>query len=96
MSNVPGNNSFLHANANTAGAAVKTGAGTFHGVTINTKGATSNLLTIYDGISTGGTVIAVIDTTSTPGLWEFDVQFLVGLFYVLAAGTPADITFSFQ
>jgi hypothetical protein len=93
---IPGNNSYAHVNANSSGVAIKAGGGTFHGVTINTKGATANLLTIYDGTSTSGAVIAVIDTTATVGQLQFDIQFLNGLFYVLAAGTAADLTFSFQ
>lgn len=61
-------------------------------VTINTKGATGNTLTIYDGVDAGGTVIAVIDTTSALGTFLYDLLAFTGLFAVLATGTAADIT----
>jgi len=61
-------------------------------VTINTKGATGNTLTIYDGVDATGAVIAVIDTTSALGTFLFDILALTGLFAVLASGTAADIT----
>ena len=90
--NVAGNNTPFHISANTAGVQVRAGNGQLHTVTINTKGGSSNLLTLYDGTSTGGTVIAAIDTTSAVGTLKYDVQFLAGLFAVLATGTEADIT----
>ena len=96
MSIQAGNNSFAHINANTAGVQVRLGNGQLHCVSINTKGATSNLLTLYDGTSTGGTVIGAWDTTVLPGMWELDCAFLTGLFAVLASGTAADITLTFQ
>ena len=93
---VPGNNQYSHINALTAGVQVKPGAGTLHGVTINSKGATANLLTLYDGTSTAGAVIAVLDTTANVGQVAYDVSFTGGLFAVLAAGTAADLTIAFH
>ena len=60
---------------------------------INTKGATANLLTLYDNASAAaGNVIAVIDTTSNVGDIMYDINTLNGLYAVLAAGTAADLT----
>ncbi|MGH9208640.1 MAG: hypothetical protein ACRD1G_19165 [Acidimicrobiales bacterium] len=81
-----------HVAALTAGTALKTGSGVLHAVVINTRGATGNLLTLYDGASTAGSVLAVIDTTAAVGSLRFDAAFLVGLFAVLAVGTAADLT----
>jgi hypothetical protein len=82
---------YTHANANGA-TSIKTGAGLLAQVTINTKGATGNTLTIYDNTAASGTVIAVIDTTSQVTTLIFDVGFTVGLTIALATGTAADIT----
>lgn len=79
----------LAANATTL---VRTGAGVLHGITINTKGASSNTLKIYDGLSASGTLMATIDTTATPGLWEYDMTFTTGLTIVIGTGTAADVT----
>lgn len=94
MSNISGNNQYTHISANTAGVAIGTaGQSTrLRSININTKGAASNVLTIYDGSSTGGTVVAVFDTTVSFGTFLFDLTLLGGLFVVLATGTPADIT----
>lgn len=91
----PGNNSFFHLNALTAGTLIKTGYGLLNGVQVNSHGTAANLLTIYDGISTGGNVIAVIDTTVQDS-FLYNVAFNTGLFIVSAAGTAGDITISYQ
>jgi hypothetical protein len=74
---------------------VKSGAGLLHSICINTKGATSNTVTVYDNTAASGTVIAVIDTTSQVQTLLYDIGFTVGLTVVLAAGTSADITVSY-
>lgn len=95
MSNVVGNNEYTHISANTAGVQVGP-AGTIrlHAVNINTKGAASNVLTLYDGTSTAGTVVAAFDTTVSFGTFQYNITVKVGLFAVLATGTPADLTIS--
>jgi hypothetical protein len=95
MAAVRGNNQYTHISANTTGVQVgPVGTITLHTVSINTKGATSNLLTIYDGTSTSGTVVAAYDTTAQVASVNLDVTLQVGMFVVLAAGTAADITLS--
>jgi hypothetical protein len=72
---------------------------TLYSVTINTKGAASNTLTLYDNASAGsGTIIAVIDTTAGPSSYQFGatgIQLGNGLTAVMATGTTADVTIAF-
>jgi hypothetical protein len=75
---------------------VKSGAGLLHSLTINTKGATSNIATLYDNTSGSGTVIAVVDLTSQILTLLFDVGFNTGLTVVISGGTSGDITISYQ
>lgn len=94
------NGSYLHVNANTlaAGAAINANAGAvLKRVVINTVGASANQLTIYDGTSTAGKVIAVANTTNAavPSL-DYNCVAAVGLWYTLLTGTAADLTFIFQ
>jgi hypothetical protein len=81
--------------ANTVGYQVKTGAGVFRGVTVNTAGVTAPSATIYDGTSTSGTKLATINTGTQISL-EYNIAFTVGLFIVLSATTPADVTVAYQ
>lgn len=74
---------------------VKSGPGYLHTVTINTKGATANVLTIYDNTAGSGTKIATLDTTGGSQTFEFDVGFATGLTIVTATGTAADVTVSY-
>jgi len=86
-----------HVNANATSTNIKTGPGLLRTVTVNTKGASGNALTLYDDIGTGtNNVIAVIDTTAAVGSLLFDSQFSNGLNYALAAGTAADVTISYR
>lgn len=71
---------------------IRTGATLLHGITINTKGASSNTIKIYDGTSASGTLKATIDSTVTVGLWAYDMVLDTGLFVAVATGTAADIT----
>jgi hypothetical protein len=80
--------------ANTTGYQVKSGAGVFSGITVNTAGLTSSA-TFYDGTSTGGTKLATISTLAQVSL-NYNIAFVTGLFVVLAGGTAADVTISYQ
>ena len=83
-----------HVAAGTATTTVKSSAGVLHAIVINTKGASANVLTIYDGDATGA-VIAVIDTTVTFGTLYYDIAFATALTAVSATGTGADFTVSY-
>lgn len=63
--------------------------GILHTVTVGTLG-TSASLTLYDGTSTSGAVIAVI-TPSAPATFTFDAVIANGL-YAAVAGTGLDAT----
>lgn len=84
-----------HANTN-AVVVAKSGAGILRRAVINTKGATSNVLTIYDGTTTSGALIASIDTVNAVGgMFDYELPFTTGLTFRLAGGTAADITIIF-
>jgi hypothetical protein len=87
------NYSNLSANGTTT---IKSGSGWLHSITINSKGATGNTATLYDNTAASGTKIATIDTTSQIQTLLFDVAFSTGLTIVLATGTSADLTVSYQ
>jgi len=86
-------NSYSHLATNTT-TLVKTGLGVLSSVVINKAGATGNIATIYDGVDAGGTVIAVVDTTSARSL-VYNCAFTVGLTVVMATGTAADLTVNY-
>jgi len=80
----------LAANATTV---IRTGKGVLHAITINKKGASANVCTVYDAL-TATNPIATIDTTVDYGTLLYDVQFNTGLTVVMGTGTAADITVS--
>lgn len=86
---------YQHLNSN-ATTTIKTGAGSVHLITINTKGASSNILTLYDNTTAAGQVIAVLDTTQAVATLIYDVTFINGLTVVQSAGTAADITVAWR
>jgi hypothetical protein len=95
-----GNKPFLHVSALTtaAGLMVSPSSGAVLGsVVINTIGSGGNVLTIYDGQSTSGRVIAVVDTTkNTASDLDYDIVAPSGLWYTLLTGVAADLTIMFQ
>lgn len=80
--------------ATTGGTLLRTGPGVLHTITFNKPIATS-VLTIYDGLTTGGTVIAIITIPASPNTptMIYDVAFNTGLFVVLATANM-DVTIS--
>src|SRR3569623_440263 len=81
----------LAANATTT---IRTGPGILHAININTKGASANVITVYDNTAASGTKIATIDSTVTYGSLLFDLTFSTGLTIIIGTGTAADITVS--
>jgi hypothetical protein len=97
LSSIPiTNNSYTykHINSNTS-AIVKSGAGVLYSVAINTKGASSNTITLYDGLSSAGTVIATIDTTANTQSILYNVAYSTGLFFQTQTGTAGDFTIAY-
>lgn len=68
---------------------VKTGAGQFHSLIVGT--ATGNI-TIYDGTTSGGTVILATSALPAAGVYNFNVAFATGLFIVLSGAGVATVT----
>lgn len=86
---------YAHQAATTAGLAIgDSSPKVLHAVTINNAGSGATI-TLYDGQSTGGAVIAVI-TPVAGATYAFDVQAPNGLFLVVAATTAPDLTISYQ
>lgn len=74
---------------------IKTTSGVLHTVCINTPAATGTI-TIYDNTAASGTKIGTITSfASTPGCFNYDVQFWTGLTIVTGTAAP-DITVSFR
>jgi len=90
--NSPLAGSFTHISANGNSPSIKAGAGILMGVSINTKGASANVLTIYNSLAVSGAVIGVFDTTVQPVYIPLNLNFTIGLSASLATGTPADVT----
>jgi hypothetical protein len=63
-----------------------------HVVTINTKGAAANTLTL----AVGSTTIAVIDTTSAVTSLIYDCDLTGPVTATLATGTPADVSITWS
>ena len=87
---------YLHMNTNSTKVIANDGnGGILCRVTINKAGASSNTLSIYNGLSSSGDLIAVIDTTIV-GNKEYDVACDAGICAIMATGTAADVTISYD
>jgi len=86
---------YFHVAANSTGEPVgDANPKVLHAVTINASGTTETI-TIYDGISTSGAVIAVITTPVAGQTYTYDVRADGGLFVVVAGGAVGDYTISY-
>lgn len=86
----------LHVAAGTSTTTALTGAGVLHAVCVNTKGASSNLLTVYDSLAASGTVIGILDDVTFTGCMVYDVGVGIGITVASAAGTGADLTIVYR
>lgn len=88
--------SFKNITAQTAGTIVKTGEGALYSITFNKPVATS-VVTIYDGLTTGGTVIGTITIPASPMpvTLRYDTYFSTGLFVVVATADQ-DLTIIYK
>ena len=71
---------------------VKAAPGTLHAIVINTSGASSNTITVYDNTAGSGTVVALIDGTTDEKTLFYEADMLTGITLVSATGTGADLT----
>ena len=91
------NKSSSFSNITTTGTTtIKSGAGIFRRLVINTKGVSSNTFTIYDNTAGSGTVIATVDTVNSIGSLEYGLAFSTGLTIVSASGTSANATVIYE
>ena len=65
--------------------------GVLYSITINTKGATSNIATVVvDGVT-----LAIIDTTVATQTLFYQVKYTASLSVTMSAGTAADLTITY-
>lgn len=83
--------SYVNIAAGTATTTIKSGPGTLARICINTKGASANVITVYDSLTASGNIIATIDGTSDRD-HVFGLAFATGLTVKSATGTGADMT----
>lgn len=88
---------FAYAHISTAATTtVKSGAGTLHSISVNTKGTVASTITVYDNTVGSGTVIAVIDSLNLSGPFVLDVAFATGLTLVTTGTVAPDVTVSYR
>ena len=77
---------------------VKSGAGTLHGINVNTLGTIASTAVVYDNTAASGTKIATIDTLTAGNVgWnQYDVAFATGLTIVTTGTSAPDITVSYK
>lgn len=70
--------------------------GFLHTITISAD-STANTITVYDGTSTSGTVVAEVITQSNTqaATLTFDIQLQTGLFVVVSGGTTPAVTVTY-
>lgn len=73
---------------------VKSGAGIFRGLIVNTGGASSTAA-VYDSLTGSGTLLGTFSTATQVSLTP-DIAFTTGLTVVTANGTPANITVTYR
>lgn len=88
--------SFTFTNITTlATTVVKDGQGVFKKITFNKTG-TTDVITLYDGITAGGRLIATITGGVVGNAFDYDVRFNRGLTVVTSGGAAGDYTISFR
>lgn len=75
---------------------VKSGAGTLHGINVNTKGTVASTVTVYDNTAASGTKLATLDSLNLAGWNQYDVNFATGLTIVTTGTVAPDITVSYR
>lgn len=84
----------------TTSTTIKSGSGSVHTVSVNSKASVAHTLTLYDNTAANGTILATIDVTNTPGTsYTYDMEFANGLTIAMptgGGGTPADVTITYR
>ena len=80
--------------------AVKASQGRLESIIINTAGASSNTITVYDNTAGSGTKVGTINGTAAAGsVFQYGdkgIQMETGITIVTATGTCADITVVYE
>jgi len=90
------NGNYAHIGANSTVNVCKNPC-TLMNVAINTLGTTGNIVTLYDtntGTATGN-IIAIINTTATVGVINYQCTCLLGITAVMGTGVAGDVTIVF-
>ena len=82
--------------ATTIGTLIKTGEGVLFSLIFN-KPVAAGVITLYDGLTTGGTLIGTITVPASPQLsvLPLNIRFATGLFIVIATNAQ-DLTVSYR
>jgi len=75
---------------------VKNAPGVLGSVVINTLGTVASTTTIYDNTSASGAIIAVIDSLTLKGTFEFDVIATTGITVVTTGTVAPDVTVTYR
>lgn len=88
--------SFSNQTSTTGGVLIKSGEGALYSITFN-KPVATGVVTLYDGTSTGGTVIATITIPASPipVTLTYNTYFATGLFVVIATAAQ-DLTITYK
>lgn len=82
---------YTHISTNTT-TLVTTGRGTLHTIVLNTTSA--GAITIYDGVSAGGAVIAILKASVAEQTFIYDVVFSAGLCIVTAGASDLTVSWT--
>lgn len=81
--------------ATAATTVVKALPGRLQAVVVNAPGTTSSV-SVYDGLTAGGALIAAVSGFTAPTRLQFEVQCKVGITVVIAGSPAPDVTILFQ
>ena len=95
---VDGSYQFLNIAAGQATTTVKSGAGLFHSLVLNSAATATNVTTIYDNTAGSGTVIAIpaVTTATVPVSLIFGIRFSTGLTVVTTTANGGNMTFTYE
>jgi len=75
---------------------VKSGAGVLHAVIVNSLGTIASTLTVYDNTAGSGTVIAIINSLTLYGTFQYDINFATGCTVVSTGTVAPNFTVSYR
>lgn len=73
-----------------------TGPGVLHAICVNDLGVNPNNVTVYDSLTSSGSILARIDTVTAVGCQYYDAQLATGLTVLSSGGTGGDLTITYR